>query len=129
MNDKSLNKKEKNIKFFDEKQYEMINSFNLDFICNKVDNILSIYKEDKNHKLNHPLLLNGKYCLFCHDKSHKNIFFLEFIHKKIDLEEFLINNGIKFRKVYKKEKIYKRKCINSTNKINKNIYKKNKKKK
>ena len=128
MNDISLNKKKKNIKFFDEKKYEMINSFNLDFICNKVDNILSIYEEDKNHKLNHPLLLNGKYCLFCHDKSIKNIFFLEFIHKKIDLEEFLINNGIKFRKVYKKEKICKRRFINSTNKINKNIYEKNNKK-
>ena len=47
MNDISLNKKKKNIKFFDEKKYEMINSFNLDFICNKVDNILSIYEEDK----------------------------------------------------------------------------------
>ena len=93
MNDISLNKKKKNIKFFDEKKYEMINSFNLDFTCDKVNNILSIYEEDKNHKLNHPLLLNGKYCLFCHDKSIKNIFFLEFIHKKIDLEEFLINNG------------------------------------
>ena len=50
--DISLNIKEKSVTFFDIKNYEIINEFNLNFYCNKVENILSIFKEDKYKKRN-----------------------------------------------------------------------------
>ena len=48
--DISINIKEKSVTFFDIKNYEIINEFNLNFYCNKVEKILSIFKEDKHKK-------------------------------------------------------------------------------
>ena len=125
--DISLNIKEKSVTFFDIKNYEIINEFNLNFYCNKVENILSIFKEDKYKKKQHPLLLNGNYCFFCHEINNKNLFYLKYSHNKFDLGNFFNDKQIKIRKVYKKQKIFKRRFIHSSEHNNKNIaYKNNK---
>ena len=125
--DISLNIKEKSVKFFDIKNYEKINEFNLNFYCNKVENILSIFKEDKYKKKEHPLLLNNNYCFFCHELYNKNLFYLKYSHNKFDLGNFFNDNQIKLRKVYKKQKIFKRRFIHSSEHNNQNIsYKNNK---
>ena len=125
MTDISLNIKDKSISNFDIKQYEMINDFNIIFSCNNVGNILSIYSKDNKKKINHPLLLNGNYCIFCHEILEKNLFYLKDNHKNINLNNFLNDNKIKLRRVFNKEKIYKRRFIHSTEHNNKNIYSKN----
>ena len=125
--DISLNIKEKSVTFFDIKNYEIINEFNLNFYCNKVEKILSIFKEDKHKKKKHPLLLNGNYCFFCHEIKNKNIFYLKYSHNKYDIGNFLNDNQIKIRKVYKKKKIFKRRFIYSTEHNNQNISNKNNK--
>ena len=125
--DISLNIKEKSVKFFDIKNYEKINEFNLNFYCNKIENILSIFKEDKYKKKEHPLLLNNNYCFFCHELYNKNLFYLKYSHNKFDLGNFFNDNQIKLRKVYKKQKIFKRRFIHSSEHNNQNIsYKNNK---
>ncbi len=121
MSDICLNIKEKSISNFDIKQYEMINEFNIIFSCNNVGNILSIYSKDHKKKTNHPLLLNGYYCIFCREVLDKNLFYLKYNHKNINLKKFLNDNKIKFRRVFNKEKIYKRRFIHSSEHNNKNI--------
>ena len=125
--DISLNIKEKSVTFFDIKNYEIINEFNLNFYCNKVENILSIFKKNKHNKKKHPLLLNINYCFFCHEINNKNLFYLKYSHNKFDIGNFLNDKQIKIRKVYKKQKIFKRRFIHSSEHNNKNIeYKNNK---
>ena len=128
MSDISLNIKDKSVSHFDIKQYELINEFNNIFSCNNVGKILSIYSKDNKNKINHPLLLNGNYCLFCHEVLNKNLFYLKYNHKEINLKNFLNENKIKLRRVFHKEKIYKRRFIHSTehnNNKNNNNFSKN----
>ena len=130
MSDISLNIKDKSVSHFDIKQYELINEFNNIFSCNNVGKILSIYSKDNKNKINHPLLLNGNYCLFCHEVLNKNLFYLKYNHKEINLKNFLNENKIKLRRVFHKEKIYKRRFIHSTehnNNKNNNNFSKNEK--
>ena len=110
----NMNEIKFNFSNFDIKNYEKINQFNINFSCNNVENILSIFSIDNNKKLNHPLLLNGNYCLFCHEIKDKNIYYLKKKHREINLGNFLLKKEIKFRKTHKKEKIYKRQFIKST---------------
>ena len=44
------------------KNYENINYFNKNFICNNVQEIISLYTKNEEGLWNHPLLLNYNYC-------------------------------------------------------------------
>ena len=64
----------------EEFNYEMINTFNKNFICNDVKKIIKLYKRDitffkfsdtinlKVKKYHHPLFRNYNYCFFCKQK-------------------------------------------------------------
>ena len=103
------------------RNYEIINIFNQNFKCLKVQNIISIY-EKKNGIWQHPLLLNYDYCLFCLEKSNTKytINSLKETHLKMtnnELIEFFNNNSISFRHCKTKiEKIKNRKFIKSSEK-------------
>ena len=116
-------------------QYEMINIFNNNFICNNVGKILKLYKKDisileyfekinlKEEKYMHPLFKNYNYCIFCREKAKTKYYSQNLINTHSDLEEktigiYLLKNKIKLRDIRnKKEKIAKRRFINSSEKI------------
>ena len=118
-------------------QYEMINLFNNNFKCNDFKNILKLYQKDislkeyfKNVKLKqeiyqHPLFKNYNYCLFCNQREKTKYNSIDLINSHIELKEknigeYLLNNNIKLREIkYKKEKIAKRRFINSYDNLNK----------
>ena len=122
----------------EEFNYEMINIFNKNFICNDVKKIIKLYKKDitffkfsdtinlKVKKYHHPLLRNYNYCFFCNEKrkTKYNTNSLEIAHIKIEektIGEYLSKNNIKLREVKnKKEKIGKRKFIKSYDNFIKN---------
>ena len=43
------------------KNYENINYFNKNFICNDVKEIIALYKKNDKGTWNHPLLMNNNY--------------------------------------------------------------------
>ena len=122
----------------EEFNYEMINIFNKNFICNDVKKIVKLYKRDitffkfngtinlKVKKYQHPLFRNYNYCFFCNEKrkTKYNSSSLEMAHiemKEKTIGEYLLKNNIKLREVKnKKEKIGKRKFINSYDNFIKN---------
>ena len=121
-------------------QFEMINIFNKNFKCNDVRKILKLYKKDisliqyfeninlKQEKYQHPLFKNYNYCLLCGQKQKSKYDYKNLINSHIELEEknigqYLINNNIKLREIKnKKEKIAKRRFINSYEKNMKNNF-------
>ena len=99
------------------KNYENINYFNKNFICNDVKEIIALYKKNDKGTWNHPLLMNNNYCIICGDKYkaeyEKKIIIND--HMNSNICEFLEKKNIKFRKVKKKnEKIISRRFIKST---------------
>ena len=122
----------------EEFNYEIINIFNKNFICNDVKKIIKLYKTDitffkfsdtinlKVKKYHHPLFRNYNYCFFCNEKrkTKYNSNSLEISHiemKEKTIGEYLSNNNIKLREVRtKKDKIAKRKFINSYDNFIKN---------
>ena len=122
----------------EEFNYEMINIFNKNFICNDVKKIVKLYKRDitffkfngtinlKVKKYQHPLFRNYNYCFFCNEKrkTKYNSNNLEIDHIEMEektIGEYLSKNNIKLREVKnKKEKIGKRKFINSYDNFIKN---------
>ena len=103
------------------RNYEIINIFNQNFKCNKVQNILAIY-EIKNGIWQHPLLLNKDYCFFCLEKpkTKYSINSLKETHLQMnnnELIEFFNNNSILFRHCKTKiERIKNRRFIKSSEK-------------
>ncbi len=103
------------------RNYEIINIFNKNFKCNKVQNILTIY-EIKNGIWQHPLLLNNDYCFFCLEKANTKYLInsLKETHLKMtsnELIEFFNNNSIFFRHCKTKiEKLKNRRFIKSSEK-------------
>ena len=122
----------------EEFHYKMINIFNKNFICNDVKKIINLYKKDisniqysekvnlKLEKYQHPLFMNYNYCLFCEEKEKTKYYLNKLINNHINLEEktigeFLFKNNIKLREFKgKKEKISKRRFINSYDNFIKN---------
>ena len=119
----------------DEFQYKMINVFNNNFKCNDFKKILKLYKKDisfvqgfedvnlKEEKYRHPLFKNYNYCLFCGEKRKTKYYSNNIINNHMQLEEhnigeFLEKKNIKLRDIKnKKEKIAKRRFINSYDKL------------
>ena len=119
----------------DEFQYKMINVFNNNFKCNDFKKILKLYKKDisfvqgfedvnfKEEKYRHPLFKNYNYCLFCGEKRKTKYYSNNIINNHMKLEEhnigkFLEKKNIKLRDIKnKKEKIAKRRFINSYDKL------------
>ena len=122
----------------EEFNYEMINIFNKNFICNDVKKIIKLYKKNiiyikysdninlKVKKYHHPLFRNYNYCFFCNEKrkTKYNSNNLDLDHIEIEgktIGEYLLENNIKFREVRtRKEKLRKRKFINSCDNLIKN---------
>ena len=119
-------------------QYKMINLFNNNFKCTDVWKILNLYKKDifllqyfenvnlKEEQYKHPLFKNYNYCLFCGEKRKTKYNSTNLINSHMELEEknighYLLNNNIKLRDIRnKKEKISKRRFINSYDNISNN---------
>ena len=119
----------------DEFQFKMINVFNNNFKCNDFKKILKLYKKDisfvqgfedvnfKEEKYRHPLFKNYNYCLFCGEKRKTKYYSNNIINNHMQLEEhnigeFLEKKNIKLRDIKnKKEKIAKRRFINSYDKL------------
>ena len=122
----------------EDSQYEKLNLFNNNFKCNDFRNILKLYIKDislveyfKNIKLKeeryqHPLFKNYNYCLICNQKQKTKYNSIDLVNSHIELKEktigdYLLNNNIKLREIRnKKEKLAKRRFINSYDNINKN---------
>ena len=122
----------------EDSQYEKMNFFNNNFKCNDFRNILKLYKKHislveyfKNIKLKeeryqHPLFKNYNYCLICNQKQKTKYNSIDLVNSHIELKEktighYLLNNNIKLREIInKKEKLAKRRFINSYDNINKN---------
>ena len=119
-------------------QYEIINIFNNNFICNDVRKILKLYEKDisfinifenKNLKeeiYKHPLFKNYNYCMFCREKAKTKYYSKNLRKSHFQLEEktigkYLLKNKIKLREIRnKKIKIAMRRFIHSYEKKNTN---------
>ena len=99
------------------KNYENINYFNKNFICNNVQEIISLYTKNEEGLWNHPLLLNYNYCFFCGDSCQSRSQRQSLIdnHIKTNLGDFMRRKRIKFRKKsLRLSKLASRRFIKST---------------
>ena len=99
------------------KNYENINYFNKNFICNNVQEIISLYTKSDEGLWNHPLLLNYNYCFFCGDSFQSRSQRQSLIdnHIKTNIGDFMRRKRIKFRKQSSRlSKLASRRFIKST---------------
>lgn len=96
------------------RNFDLVNQFNENFYCASVNNILGLFKKDKNI-WQHPLILNNHYCLLCKEfgLNKLSLYHLQSTHLNDNPYDCFKKKGIKLRFLHRAKRRLKRRFVHS----------------